>query len=153
MELHVDQLFTTDSLLTLQGSAAAAWLIPNVLGAIFPIPDRLRAAFALLIALGLSFYAATLGEGEGITTWLIALLNGFLIAGSALGFNQAARPRDAAPVTAPAPSPAPSMAPAGPGASGSADRAARDEGYVPPPQPAPGPASSGSQRGFLRSWL
>src|SRR5688572_29428887 len=123
MELHVDQLFTTDSLLTLQGSAAVAWLVPNVLGSIFPIPDRLRAAFALLIALGLSFYAATLGDGEGFTRWLVALLNGFLIAGSALGFNQATRPRETAPAAAPAP--APSMAPSAPGAAGSARDAAR----------------------------
>jgi hypothetical protein len=152
MELHVDQLFTTDSLLTLQGSAAAAWLVPNVLGAIFPIPDRLRAAFALLIALGLSFYAATLGESEGVTTWLVALLNGFLIAGSALGFNQATKPREAAPAAVPSSVPKKAPAPAAPVPGGAAyeeERGASRDEYAPAPQP----AARGPERGFRRSWL
>src|SRR5262245_46618679 len=110
MDLNVDQLFTADSLLTLQGAAAVTWLVPNVLGAIIRIPDRVRALLALLIALGLSIYAATLGKDGGTMTWVVAVLNGFLIAGSALGFNQATRGRGPAPSASPVPVPAPATA-------------------------------------------
>jgi hypothetical protein len=144
MELNIDQLFTADSLLTLQGAAAVSYLVPNVLGAIVTIPDRVRALMALVIALGLSFLAATLGEQQGGITWLVALFNGFLIAGSALGFNQVTRGREPAPAAAPAP-----PVPAGPGARG-------DAGAPQGPPPAPSyqaPPRGGAGRGFRRSWL
>jgi hypothetical protein len=147
MDLNIDQLFTTDSLLTLQGAAAAAWVVPNVLGSIFPIPNRVRAAIALVIALGLSFWTASLGEGNDVVTWVVATLNGFLIAGSALGFNQATRGKG----TADAPMP---QVPAtvGPAEEGYADRAPS----AAPPAPAgppPAPRQKKSARGFNRSWL
>ncbi|MBX6751898.1 MAG: hypothetical protein IRY85_19935, partial [Micromonosporaceae bacterium] len=153
MDLNVDQLFTADSLLTLQGAAAVTYLVPNVLGAIIPMPDRVRALIALLIALGLSFYAASLGQSEGVITWVVALLNGFLIAGSALGFNQitggrAPRPQGEPTVAAPAPA-APVPAPAAPvpapaGEPGGADRWSAPGGPASPagapPVPPPAPA-------------
>src|SRR5690606_133659 len=71
MDLNIDQLFTADSLLTLQGAAAVTYLVPNVLGTIIPMPDRVRALIALIIALALSFLAATLGEQQGALTWVV----------------------------------------------------------------------------------
>lgn len=155
MDLQIDQLFTADSLLTLQGAAAVAYLVPNVLGAIIPMPDRVRALIALIIALGLSFYAASLGESDGAITWVVAVLNGFLIAGSALGFNQITGGRASAPRAEPAVAATPAPAPAAPapaGAPGAARRPAPDE----PPTgavPTPAPARSAATRGFRRSWL
>jgi hypothetical protein len=145
MELNIDQLFTADSLLTLQGAAAVTYLVPNVLGAIVSIPDRIRALIALVIALGLSFVAATLGEQQGAVTWVVALFNGFLIAGSALGFNQVTRGRE--PAVAPPPS---VPAPAGSGARGDAYGAPQGPPPAPPHQ---APPRSGAARGFRRSWL
>lgn len=153
MDLNIDQLFTADSLLTLQGAAAVTYLVPNVLGAIIPMHDRVRALIALIIALGLSFLAATLGDQQGLLTWVVAVFNGFLIAGSALGFNQVTRPRESTPAT-PAPAPVPaaprSMLPdaeLGPAAPAGA----------PPAPPAPtrkaAPGAARPSRGFRRSWL
>jgi hypothetical protein len=148
MELSIDQLFTADSLLTLQGAAAVTYLVPNVLGAIVTIPDRVRALIALVIALGLSFLAATLGEQQGAVTWVVALFNGFLIAGSALGFNQVTRGRELAPAAS---VPATAGAPAGGYATrdGASDEAAP---WSPAPAPPAQPAPAGATRGFRRSW-
>lgn len=149
MELNIDQLFTADSLLTLQGAAAVTYLVPNVLGAIIPMPDRVRALLALIIALGLSFVAATLGEQQGAITWVVAVFNGFLIAGSALGFNQVTRAREPAPAAPPVAAPAP--APAAPGGySPRGDADAAPQKQAPPYQ---APVSAGPTRGFRRSWL
>ena len=154
MDLQIDQLFTADSLLTLQGAAAVAYLVPNVLGAIIPMPDRVRALIALLIALGLSFYAASLGEPEGAITWVVALLNGFLIAGSALGFNQITFGRaPSSPIEPAVAAPAPaSPVPAPAGSPGAARRSVPAE----PPtgsEPTGAPARRRPTRGFRSSWL
>jgi hypothetical protein len=147
MELNIDQLFTTDSLLTLQGAAAVTYLVPNVLGAIIAIPDRVRALIALIIALGLSFLAATLGEQRGAVTWVVALFNGFLIAGSALGFNQVTGARE--PAQSPSAVPEPAGAPGGYASRGDAEAAGPQS---PAPAPSSRPAASGPGRGFRRSW-
>jgi hypothetical protein len=148
MELNIDQLFTADSLLTLQGAAAVTYLVPNVLGAIIPMPDRVRALIALIIALALSFLAASLGDEREPITWVVALFNAFLITGSALGFNQVTRGREPAPapaVTAPAP--------AGAVPRGYMDNEyAEEERSAPAPAQSPAPASAGATRGFRRSW-
>jgi hypothetical protein len=148
MDLNIDQLFTADSLLTLQGAAAVTYLVPNVLGAIIPIPDRVRALIALVIALGLSVLAATLGQQQGAITWVVAVFNGFLIAGSALGFNQVTRGREPAPAAS---VPATAGAPAGGYATrGDASDEAAPQGPAPAaPRQAP---PDGSGRGFRRSW-
>jgi hypothetical protein len=151
MELNIDQLFTADSLLTLQGAAAVTYLVPNVLGAIIPMPDRVRALIALIIALALSLLAASLGDEREPITWVVALFNAFLIAGSALGFNQVTRGREPAPAAAPAPATAP--APAGAAPRGYADSEyAEDQPAAAPPAQSPAPAKSGAGRGFRRSW-
>jgi hypothetical protein len=86
--LDIEQLFTPASLLTLQGSAAAAYLVPNVLGKMMTIGGRGRAWIAFVIAMGLSLLALTLLEKVEPINWVVAVINGFLIAASALGINE-----------------------------------------------------------------
>jgi hypothetical protein len=89
MASEINDLFTAESLLTLQGSAAAAYLVPNVLGTVIPqLHDLARKWIALLISLGLAFAAAATVDGGGAFKWVVATLNGFLVAASALGINQ-----------------------------------------------------------------
>jgi uncharacterized membrane protein YgcG len=90
----VDQLFTSQSLFTLQGSALAAFLVPNVLGKVLKLAGRLRAGISLAISLVLQIVVASSTDGKNGTTWIVAVLNGFLVAASALGVNQAAKGGD-----------------------------------------------------------
>jgi len=87
----LDGLFTFESLLSLQGAAAATLLIPNVLQYLFGAgfqPYEKWVAFA--IAMGLSLLVAGLADEKTWTKWVVACFNGFLIFASALGINQAA---------------------------------------------------------------
>lgn len=88
---NLDELFTIASLLSLQGSSAAALLVPNVLtyliGDAFK-PYKKWISFALAIAL--SYLVAALAKGTDWTKWILALFNGFLVFASAVGINEAA---------------------------------------------------------------
>jgi hypothetical protein len=152
MELNVDQLFTRDSLLTLQGGAAAAWIVPTVIDYIFlgRVPKWVLGLLSLAIALGLSGYAATLSDEQGTWTWVVAVLNGFLIAFTALGLNKTTeRVFGGKPTATPAPAPQPAPAASGSGFGADLDRA------VGAPAPAEAPEQPKSRRaaGFTRGWL
>ena len=87
----LDSLFTLQSLLSLQGSAAAALLVPNVLAVLFGDsfkPAKIWVAFGLAIVL--SYLVAFLAPDTAWTKWLLAFFNGFLIFASAVGINQGA---------------------------------------------------------------
>ena len=152
MDLTIDQLFTRDSLLTLQGGALAAWVVPTVLDYIFvgKLPAWLLRLLSLLIALGLSFYAVTLSDERGTWTWVVALLNGFLITFTALGLNKSAEKLFGRKAQAePQPQPAPEVTRSAPGGApfgGSVDAAP-----APAPQAPPMPAKRPT--GFTRGWL
>jgi hypothetical protein len=86
-----NSLFTATSLLSLQGSAAAALLVPNGLRfLITSIPRWLTKWIAFIIALGLSFMVAYIATDPGFMKWVVAFFNGFLVFASAMGINQAA---------------------------------------------------------------
>lgn len=102
---NLSALFTMDSLLSLQGSAAAALLVPAVL--LYLIGDGFR-PFAkwvsFVIALGLSYLVAALAQDQSVFKWILAFFNGFLVFASAVGINQAAAQQGslgATPVTPP----------------------------------------------------
>jgi hypothetical protein len=84
----VEQLFTIESLLSLQGAALASLLVPNVLGYVFGKSfNKYRKYISLLIAFGLAFIVASFSN-IGWVGWIIAVFNGFLIFASAVGINQ-----------------------------------------------------------------
>ncbi len=99
MDTTLDSLFTVTSLLSLQGSAAAAVLIPNVIGYLIGEKfDKYRKWTSLAIAMALAFLAAFMVD-DGPLKWLVAVFNGFLIFASAMGLNQLPR-RNRSKVTA-----------------------------------------------------
>lgn len=89
---NLDSLFSGASLLSLQGAAAAALLVPNVLGNLIGARfDKWRKWTSLGIALALAYLAAFLAKDANAIKWVVALFNGFLIFASAMGLNQLPR--------------------------------------------------------------
>jgi ABC-type Fe3+-siderophore transport system permease subunit len=96
-------LFSRESLLTLQGAALAAMIIPNVLtyliGAAF-LPYEKWLGFG--IAMTIAIYIATRSRDKGTLRWVIAVLNGFLIFSASAGLTDmlgGARPADVSPTS------------------------------------------------------
>lgn len=88
---NLNELFTIQSLLSMQGAAAASLIVPNVL--IYLLGDSFKPYkkwVAFLIAMALSYVVAILAPTQDWTKWLIAFFNGFLVFASAVGINQAA---------------------------------------------------------------
>lgn len=84
----VESLFTLASLTTLQGSALAAVIVPNSLGALIPkITPTQRNWAGFAVAQSCAYATAVAADGAGPGRWLIALLNGFLIFASAFGLT------------------------------------------------------------------
>lgn len=103
---NLDSLFSAASLLSLQGSTAAALLVPNVLGNLLGERfDRWRKWTSLVIAMVLAYLAAFLAKDANAIKWLLAFFNGCLIFASAMGLNQLPRKNrpDEKNETAPAP--------------------------------------------------
>lgn len=87
----MEDLFSLNSLISLQGSAAAALLVPNVIGYLVGEKfDPYRKWASLVIAMVLAYVAAIVA-GDGAMTWLVAFFNGLLIFASAVGINQLPR--------------------------------------------------------------
>lgn len=83
-------LFTMSSLATLQGGAAAAIIVPNVIGYLVgPSFETGRKWVSFGVALIVAFLAAGLATGVGWEKWILAIFNGFLIFASAMGINEA----------------------------------------------------------------
>lgn len=81
--------FTYSSLMTIGGGALAATVVPNVLGMIVALPRPARAAIALVVGLAIQVVAAArVPDKDGPEIWIVAVLNGFLVAATALGINQ-----------------------------------------------------------------
>ncbi|MEV6918667.1 hypothetical protein AB0M83_27170 [Amycolatopsis sp. NPDC051106] len=87
--MQIDQLFTVESVLTLQGATAATLLVPHVVqslaGRRYTELWRLRTAF--VVAMALALLTAAIADGSPLK-WLIAVLNGCLVFASAVGINQ-----------------------------------------------------------------
>ena len=90
----LEALFTVQSLLSLQGSAAAALLVPNVLAYLIgePFKAEYKKWVSFFLAIALAYLVAILApnpEGDW-TRYILAFFNGFLIFASSVGINQAA---------------------------------------------------------------
>jgi hypothetical protein len=83
-----NSLFSTESLMSLQGAALVTLIIPNVLtyliGAAF-LPYEKWVGFG--IAMLLALFIASRSTEAGAMKWTIALLNGFLIFAAAAGLT------------------------------------------------------------------
>lgn len=85
----LDALFTMQSLLSLQGSAAAAFIVPNVLGYLVGGKfDPYRKWVSFGVALILAYLVAILAPTADWTKWILAFFNGFLVFASAVGINE-----------------------------------------------------------------
>jgi hypothetical protein len=86
---RINALFTAESLMSLQGAALVALIVPNVLtyliGPAF-LPFEKWVGFA--IALSLALYIASRSTDKGAMKWLVAVLNGFLIFSAATGMTE-----------------------------------------------------------------
>jgi len=85
----INALFTAESLMSLQGAALVAMVIPNVLTyligpAFAPLEKWLGFGIAMLLAL----YIAARSTEKGLMKWLVGILNGFLIFAAAAGLTQ-----------------------------------------------------------------
>ena len=83
--------YTAKSLYTLAGGAAATWIITNFYSKIFPYEPVPSILIALIIAQTISIvgYVTLSKVKKNASGYFIAVINGFLIASSALGFNTA----------------------------------------------------------------
>ncbi|HET91472.1 MAG TPA: hypothetical protein ENN99_12165 [Chloroflexi bacterium] len=82
-------LFTKESLLSLQGAAAATLLVPNVLtyligGSFRPYEKWVALGVAVLISLLITRKV----PGKGWSKWIVGLLNGLVIFWSAVGMTE-----------------------------------------------------------------
>jgi hypothetical protein len=87
----LNALFTVQSLLSLQGSAAAALLVPDVIGYLVGDtfnPYKKWVSFGL--AMLLAYLVAFLAPSTDWFKWVLSFFNGFLAFASAVGINQAA---------------------------------------------------------------
>lgn len=99
----INALFTVESLMSLQGAALVALVVPNVLtyliGPAF-LPYEKWIGFA--IAMALALFIASRSTGQGAMKWLVTVLNGFLIFAAAAGLTQVlGAASDGRPITGP----------------------------------------------------
>ena len=95
----IDQLFTFSSLAVLQFAAVAAFVGPNIAGYVLRLGGRARIVLAVVVGLAVQFAAAGAADPKPVVkSWLVAAVNGLLIAIAALGVNEviAGRSRGAA---------------------------------------------------------
>lgn len=96
----LDALFTAESLLSLQGAAAATLLVPNVIGYLVgPAFDRYRKWVSFGVAIALAYLVAILAPEAHWMKWIQAFFNGFLIFASAVGINEGISARTYRPYT------------------------------------------------------
>ncbi len=90
METNLDALFTTESLLSLQGAAIASSLVANAFGYLIGDKfDAYRKWVSFAIAMFLAYLVAILAAEAGWFKWVQAFFNGLLVFSSAVGLNEA----------------------------------------------------------------
>jgi hypothetical protein len=83
------ELYTTSTLFTLGGSAAAVWIITSVINHLIG-SDRIQKFkkwIGFILSLGLAILGATLIEERTVLIWVVAVVNGFLVFLTAAGLN------------------------------------------------------------------
>ncbi len=86
---NLNDLFTIESLLSLQGSAAAAILVPNVFSSLIGEKFKpYKKILAFILAMVLAYIVAALAQETGWIKWILAFFNGCLVYASAVGVNE-----------------------------------------------------------------
>ena len=86
---NLNDLFTLESLFSLQGSAAAAILVPNVLSSLIGEKFRpYKKTLAFTLAMLLAYLVAALAVDTAWLKWILAFFNGCLVYASAVGINE-----------------------------------------------------------------
>ncbi len=89
----LNALFTLESLASLQGAAAASYLVPNVIGYLAPsLDDSYRKWISFGVAMALAYLTAFMAPAQEWYKWVLAFFNGFLIFASAVGINEGTKP-------------------------------------------------------------
>lgn len=88
MEMPKD-FYTVSTLFSLTGSATAVWIITGVVGYLLEPKDskKLKKWLGLVLSMVLALLGATLVAEQTALTWVVAVINGFLIYLTAVGAN------------------------------------------------------------------
>lgn len=85
----LNNFYTIDTLLTLTGSATAVWIITSVVGYLLEPrnSEKVKKWLGLFLSLVLALLGATTVQEQTLLTWLVAVVNGFVIYLTAVGAN------------------------------------------------------------------
>lgn len=88
MEIPKD-FYTTTTLFSLTGSATAVWIITSVFGYLLEPKDskKIKKWLGLILSLALALIGVTEVTDRTGITWVVAVVNGFLIYLTAVGAN------------------------------------------------------------------
>lgn len=83
------EFYTAGTLYTLTGSSTAVWIITSVIGYVLEPKDskKLKKWLGLALSLVLALLGASQLMERSATTWVVAVINGFLIYLTAVGAN------------------------------------------------------------------
>ncbi|HEU0179710.1 MAG TPA: hypothetical protein VFV58_36225 [Blastocatellia bacterium] len=81
--------YTTATLFSLSGSASAVWIITSLMGYLLEskASKQFKKWFGLILSIALSLLGATLVKEQQSLTWVVGVVNGFLIYITAIGAN------------------------------------------------------------------
>ncbi len=94
MELP-EEFFSISTLFTLSGLSLAVWIITSVIGYLFESPniEKIKKWIGLGLSFTLVLFGATLIKERTMLTWVVAVVNGFLVFLTAVGINTVASKR------------------------------------------------------------
>lgn len=83
------EFYTAATLFSLSGSATAVWIITSVIGYLLQPRDtkQIKKWLGLLLSLALALFGASQLAERTQLTWVVAVVNGFLIYLTAVGAN------------------------------------------------------------------
>ena len=81
--------FTPSTLFSLAGSATAVWIITSVTGYLLEPKSskKLKKWLGLALSIVLALLGATFAPDRSLLTWVVAIVNGFLVYLTAVGAN------------------------------------------------------------------
>lgn len=84
-----EEFFTTSTLFTLGGSTTAIWIITSAIGYLFEfeMSEKIKKWIVFILSFAIVLIGATLVKEPNIVTWVVAVVNGFLVFLTALGLN------------------------------------------------------------------
>jgi thiol:disulfide interchange protein len=90
-----EDFFTTSTLFTLSGLASAVWIITSVIGYLFELKNsqKFKKWIGLVLSLTFVLLGATLIKERTMLTWVVAVVNGFLVFLTSVGINTVASKR------------------------------------------------------------